>query len=196
MTRVIISKEKLIDLGKRCLSNLRDFVNDEYCLGYNEVKRLRTLYFMACQKVFGEQLKSKKNYSVLEKLYSILEKLYLVDEVWNEKLQEKFLEASNIVKKLKEENELRIEEILKNPGKYKKSKVEDELRIEEIFNTSVNDKYSRMEFSLEETDRIFILIKDGLYNCFEINEDLYYEIKNFNYIYEVYNFRYNSLDRD
>ena len=198
MKCVIISKEKVIDLGKWCLSNLRDFVNDEYFLTFNEVKRLRTLFFLACQKVFGEQLKSKKNYSVLEKLYYVLEKLYLVNEVWNEKLQKKFLEASNIVKKLKEENELRIEEIFNNSGKYKKSKVEDEneLKIEEIFNTSVNDKYSKMEFSLEETNRIFILIKDGLYNCFEIKEDLYYEIKDFNYIYEVYNFRYNSLDRD
>ena len=57
MKCVIISEEKVIDLGKRCLSNLRDFVNNEYCLGYNEVKRLRTLFFLACQKVVGEQLK-------------------------------------------------------------------------------------------------------------------------------------------
>ena len=71
---------------------------------------------------------------------------------------------------------------------------DDETKIEEVFNTPVNDKYSRMEFSLEETERIFILINDGLDNCHEINEDLYYEIKDFNYIYQVYNFRYKSLD--
>ena len=57
MKCVIIFEEKVIDLGKRCLSNLRDFVNDEYDLEFNEVKRLRTLFFLACQKVFGEQLK-------------------------------------------------------------------------------------------------------------------------------------------
>ena len=58
MKCVIISEEKVIDLGKWCLSNLRDFVNDEYYyLRYNKVKRLRTLFFLACQKVFGEQLK-------------------------------------------------------------------------------------------------------------------------------------------
>ena len=61
MKCVIISEEKIIDFGKRCLSNLRDFVNNEYCQGFNEVKRLRTLFFLACQKVFFEQLKSEEN---------------------------------------------------------------------------------------------------------------------------------------
>ena len=101
MKCVIISEKKVIDLGKQCLSNMRDFVNDKYFLTFNDVKRLRTLFFLACQKVVGEKLKSKKHYSFLEKLYSILEKLYLVNEVWNEKLQEKFWEASMIVKKIK-----------------------------------------------------------------------------------------------
>ena len=76
-----------------------------------------------------------------------------------------------------------------------KSKIGDESKIEEVFNTPVCEKYSRMEFSLEETDRIFILIKDGLNRCQEIYEDLYYEIKDFNYIYHVYNCCYKSLDR-
>ena len=58
------------------------------------------------------------------------------------------------------------------------------------------EKYSKMEFSLEETDEIFNMLKDGLDKCNEINEDLYYEIKDFNYIYHVYNFCYKSLDKD
>ena len=100
MKCVIISKEKVIDLGKRCLSNLRDFVNDEYFLGYNEAKRLRTLFFMTCQKVFGEQLKSKENpYYVL--VNGNLKVNVNVNEVWNEKLEEKFQEAFNYVKKSK-----------------------------------------------------------------------------------------------
>ena len=176
MKCVIISKEKVNNLGKQCLSDLRNFVNDEYLLGFNEVKRLRTLFFLACQKVFGEQMKSKKNYSVLEKLYSVLEKLYLVDEVWNEKLEEKFREASMITEK---------SEI-----------VDDESKIEEVFNTPVNDKYSRMEFSLEETKRIFDLIEEGVNKCIEIDDYVYYEIKDFKKIYDVYNYGYKSLDRD
>ena len=169
MKSVIITEEKVIDLGKQCLSNLRDFVNNEYDLEFNEVKRLRTLYFMACQKVVGEQLKSKENPS------SVLEKLNLenINEVWNEKLEKKFWEAVNYTKK---------------------SKVGDESKVEEVFNTPVCDKYSRVEFSLEETDRIFRLVKDGLDKCLEIYEDLYFEIKDFEKIYCVYDYCYKSLD--
>ena len=158
MKCVIISEEKVIDLGKRCLSNLRDFVNDEYLLGFNEVKRLRTLFFLACQKVFSEQIKLQE----------------IINEIWNEKIQEKFNKALMFTKK---------------------SKVDD-TKIEEIFYTPVCDKYTRMEFSLKETDRIFSLIEDGLNKFQELNEDLYYDIKDFKYIYEVYDYRYKSLDRD
>ena len=217
MKCVIISEEKLIDLGKRCLSNLRDFVNNEYYLRFNEVKRLRTIYFMTCKKVFGEQLKSKEyNSLVFNNLMKyqntdfILqpdskEKENLLNEVWNEKIEEKYCEAKKYCEAEKNFRKFKIEEIFKTPMYEKyfikskiedESKNEDESKIEEVFNTPVCEKYSRMEFSLEETIRIFELIKDGLYNCQEIYEDLYYEIKNFNYIYEVYNFRYNSLDRD
>ena len=170
MKCVIISEKKVIDLGKRCLSNLRDFVNNEYFLGFNEVKRLRTLFFLACQKVFGEQLKSKENpSSVFEKLnlkipFFVLENLNIenINEVWNEKLQEKFREAFKYVKK---------------------SKVGDESKVEEVFKTPVCDKYSRVEFSLEETYRIFRLIEEGLYRCKELDEDLYFEINDFEKIY-------------
>ena len=75
----------------------------------------------------------------------------------------------------------------------KKSKVGDETKVEEVFNTPVCDKYSRVEFSLEETDRIFRLIKDGLDRCFEINEDLFYEIKDFKKLNYVYIISYKSL---
>ena len=163
MKCVIISEEKVIDLGKRCLSKLRDFVNDEYFLGFNKVKRLRTLFFLACQKVVGE------NTPIIKLLNEECNK------VWNEKLEEKFWEASMIVEK---------------------SEVGDESKIEEVFNTPVCEKYSKMNFSLEETDRIFILIKDGLDKCHDIDEDLYYEIKDFKYIYHVYNCCYESLDRN
>ena len=60
MTTVNITEEKLIDLGNLCLSNLRKMVNDEYMLTFNVVKRLRTLFFLACQKVFYEQQKKNK----------------------------------------------------------------------------------------------------------------------------------------
>ena len=187
MKCVIISKEKVIDLGKLCLSNLRDFVNNEYFLGFNEVKRLRTLYFMTCQMVFGEQLKSKENNSfVINNIMKYQNNNYFVElketkenilnELWNEKIAEKYCEAKKYVIKSKVGN--------------------DESEVEEVFNTPVCEKYSRMEFSLEETDRIFDLIKDGLNKCFELNEDLYYEIKNFEKIYYVYKYCYKSLDKD
>ena len=51
-----------------------------------------------------------------------------------------------------------------------------------------------MEFSLEETDRIFSLVEDGLNLCDEINEDLYYEIKDYKKLYYVYFISYKSLD--
>ena len=172
MKCVIISEEKVIDLGKRCLSNLRDFVNNEYCLGYNEVKRLRTLFFLACQKVVGEQQKSKENSSFIEKLYILNLNL---NKVWNEKLEEKFWEAVNYVKK---------------------SKVGDKSEVEEVFKTPVCDKYSRKKFSLEETDRIFLLINDGLNKCIEIDDYVYFKIKDFKNIYYVYNYCNKSLDRD
>ena len=180
MKCVIISEEKVINLGKRCLSNLREFVNDEYFLGFNEVKRLRTLYFMTCQMVFSEQLKSKEyNSIVLKNIVKYKNDNYIVNpelnEVWNEKIEEKYCEAEKYVIK---------------------SKIGDKSKIEEVFNTPVCEKYSRMEFSLEETIRIFELIKDGLYNCQEIYEDLYYEIKDFEKIYYVYKYCYKSLDRD
>ena len=183
MKCVIISEEKVIDLGKRCLSNLRDFVNNEYNLEYNDVKRLKTLYFMTCKKVFVEQQKSKENnYFILENINEVLnekikEKYPIfenINEVWNEKIEEKYWEAVKYVKK---------------------SKAGDESKVEEVFNTPVCNKYSRKEFSLEETARIFSLIEDGLNRCHELNEDLFRDIKDFEYIYEVYNFRYNSLDR-
>ena len=55
------------------------------------------------------------------------------------------------------------------------------------------DKYSRVEFSLEETDRIFRLVEDGLDKCIELDDDLRYEIKDFKNIYYVYNISYKSL---
>ena len=165
MKCVIISEKKVIDLGKRCLSNLRDFVNDEYFLGFNEVKRLRTLFFLACQKVFGEQQKSK----LCNKLFN-----EECNEVWNEEFEKKFEEALMITEK---------SEI----GDYKS-------KIEEVFNTPVLEKYSKKNFSLEETERIFDLIKKGLDKCFQLNEDLHFKIKNFKYIYYVYNYCYISLD--
>ena len=187
MKCVIISEKKLFDLGKRCLSNLRDFVNNEYLL-YNQVKRLRTLYFMVCQLVFSEQLKSKEyNSFVLNNIMKYQntdyivqpdskEKENLLNEVWNEKIEEKYFEAKKYV----------IE-----------SKMGDEeSEVKEVFNTPVNDKYSRMEFSLEETYEIFNMLKDELNRCHEIYEDLYYEIKDFKYIYHVYNYCYKSLDRE
>ena len=171
MKCVIVPEEKVINLGKRCLSNMRDFVNDKYLLQYNEVKRLRTLYFMACQKVVGEQLKSKENPS------SVLEKLNLenINEVWNEKLQEKFWEALMITKESKIVN--------------------DDSKVEEIFNTAVMEKYSTKKFSLKETERIFDLIDEGINKCLELNGDLYCDIKDFKKIYHVYNIGYKSLDR-
>ena len=51
-----------------------------------------------------------------------------------------------------------------------------------------------MKFSLEETDRIFRLIEEGLYRCFELDEDLYSEIKDFENIYHVYDYCYKRLD--
>ena len=153
MKCVIITKNEVIDLGERCLSKLRDFVNDEFFLTFNEVKRLRTLFFLACQKVFFEHQKHN-----------------LVKEVWNEKLEKKFHEALMITKESKIVN--------------------DNSKVEEIFKTPLNDKYSREKFSLENTIRIFDLIKEGLDKCIELNDDLRYEIKDFNCIYQVYNFIY------
>ena len=173
MKCVIISEKKVIDLGKRCLSNLRDFVNNESYLGYNDVKRLRTLFFMSCQMVFSEQLKSKGGYIKFEKMYEEYEER---NEKWNEKFEEKFLEVINYVKKSKAGDK--------------------ESKVEEVFNTPVWEKYSTEKFSLEEIDRIFKLVKDGLDRCCEIDEDLYYEIKDFKIIYQVYNSCYKSLDRD
>ena len=215
MKCVIISEKKLFDLGKRCLSNLRDFVNNEYLL-YNQVKRLRTLYFMVCQLVFSEQLKSKEyNSFVLNNMKyknedyivnpDLKEKENLLNEVWNEKIEEKYCEAKKYCEAEKNFRKFKIEEIFKTQMYEKyfikskiedESKNEDESKIEEVFNTPVCEKYSRMEFSLEETIRIFELIKDGLYNCQEIYEDLYYEIKDFEKIYYVYKYCYKSLDRD
>ena len=150
MKRVIISEEKVIDMGKRCLSNLREFVNNEYFLGFNEVKRLRTLFFLACQRVVGDQRKS--------------------NELWNEKLEEKFCEAVEYTKKSKVEN--------------------NESEVEEVFNKLVIEKYSREKFSLEELDKIFYLVKDGLDRCKELNKDLYFEIKYFKNLYYVYIINY------
>ena len=155
MSIVIISEEKVIDLGKRCLSNLIDFANNEYLLEFNEVKRLRTLFFLACQKVVSEQKKSK-----------------YINKVWNEKLEEKFREAENYVKK---------------------SEVGDESKVEKVFNTVVLEKYSRVEFSLEEIYRIFNLVENGLDKCIELNDDLRYKIKDFEKIYFVYDYFYKRL---
>ena len=209
MKRVIISEEKVIDLGKRCLSNLRDFVNNEYLLGFNEVKRLRTLYFMACQKVFSEKLKTKQNRHLL-----ILDELLnkISNEVWDEVLDEKFWGALNYVKKSNEVlnkisnevlnkisnevwDEVLDEKFWEALNYVKKSKEGDESEVEEVFNTPVCDKYSRVKFSLKEIYKIFDLVEEGVNKCFELNEDLYGDIKDFVYIYEVYNFRYKSLDR-
>lgn len=170
MKCVIISEKKVFDLGKRCLSNLRDFVNNEYLLGFNEVKRLRTLYFLACQKVVAEKLKSKENPSFLLENPSLVN----INEVWNEKLEEKFLEAF----------------------KYnKKSKVGDQSKVEEVFKSPVCDKYSKVEFSLKETARILSLVESGLKNCKELDGDLIFDIKDFENIYNVYDYCYKSLDR-
>ena len=170
MTHVIIYEEKLIDLGKRCLSNLRDFVNNNY--GYNNVKRLRTLFFMSCQMVFSQQLILKGGYFKFEKLYEENEE----KEELNEKFEEKFLKVIDYVKKSKEGDE--------------------ESEIEEVFKIPVWEKYSTKEFSLEEIDRIFKLINDGLDRCKELSGDLYYQIKYFKNMYHVYDHCYKSLERD
>ena len=73
--------------------------------------------------------------------------------------------------------------------------VDDDTKVEEIFNTPVLEKYSRKKFSLEETERIFDLIDEGVNKCFELNGDLYWDIKDFKKIYHVYNYGYKSLDR-
>ena len=192
MSSVIISEEKVIELGKLCLSNLRNFVNDEYLLTYNDVKRLRTLFFLACQKVFYEkELCDEKE--LCEKFWEakiIVKKI----KIKYEKLDEKYWEAYNIIKKTKIENE-KIKNIFFTSfyNNQKKSLIEDNTKIEKVFETPVIEEYSRKKFSLEETYRIFDFIKDGLYNCNEYNEDLYYQIKDFKNIYYVYNGGYNSL---
>ena len=202
MKCVIISEEKLIDFGKKCLSNLRDFVNDEYCLKeFNDVKRLRTLFFLACQKVVGKKLELKENLYIdffevsnevcNEKIQKIMKEIWnieeekkdekiineklqeIINEVWNEELQEKFWEALMIAKK---------------------TEVEEETKVEEIFNTPVNEKYSRIKFSLEELYRIFDLIEDGIDKCIEIDDDIIFKIRDFKKIYYVYDCCYKSLD--
>ena len=95
-----------------------------------------------------------------------------INEVWNEKLEEKFWEALMITKK---------------------SELGDDSKVEKVFNTPMYDKYSIVEFSLEETYRIFDLIEYGLNKCQELNEDLFYEIKDFVKIYHVYNYCYKIL---
>ena len=106
----------------------------------------------------------------------ILEKFNLknINVVWNVKLQEKFWEA------------------LINT---KESIVGDESKVEEVFNTIVFEEYSRVEFSLEETYRIFDLIEEGLNKCDEINSDLYYKIKELKYLFNVYDYCYQNLDK-
>ena len=164
MSSVIISEEKVIELGKLCLSNLRNLVNDEYFLGFNEVKRLRTLFFLACQKVFFEQIISKeKEYSILNNIIELFD--VNINEVWNEKLEEKFYKALMITKK---------------------SKIGNYYKIEEVFNTPVFEKYSKVEFSLKEIYRIIDLIDEGVNKCCDLNEDLYCDIKTFKKKYHVY----------
>ena len=200
MKCVIFSEEKVIDFGKKCLSDLRDFVNDEYFLTFNAVKRLRTLYFMTCQMIFSEQIKSKDNFYTFNNImkykkeekeiifnnawhedkekeiifnnawHEDKEKEIIFNKVWNEEIQEKFKEVSMIVEKSK--------------------KGDEESEVEEIFKTPVDEKYSKMEFSLEETERIFNLVKHGLDRCNEINENLYYQIKYFKHLYYVYTINY------
>ena len=126
-------------------------------------------------KSFWWTTEIKKNYSFLEKLYYVLEKFYLVDEVWNKKLEEKFEEALRITKESKIGDD-------------------DESKVEEVFKTPVFEKYSREKFSLKETERIIDLIKEGINKCNELDEDLYYEIKDFKKIYDVYNYCYKSLN--
>ena len=98
------------------------------------------------------------------------------DEELNKKLEEKFCEASMITEKSKIGDE------------------DDESEVEEIFNTPVIEKYSSKKFSLEEKDRIFYLVKEGLNKCQELDEDFYLQIKDFKYLYYVYNCGYRSLD--
>ena len=78
----------------------------------------------------------------------------------------------------------------------KKPEIVDESKVEEVFNTALFEKYSIVEFSLEETYRIFDLIKDGLDKCQEIDYDLFTDINHFKYIYNVYDFQYKTLDSD
>ena len=171
MKCVIITEKKVIDLGKWCLSKLRNIINDEYLLTYNEVKRLRTLFFLACQKVYGEKLE-EKGYSILKNISEELNENK--NEVWNEKLQEKFYEALMITEK---------------------SKIGDYSKIEEVFKTPVFEKYSKVEFSLKETYEIIDLINKGVDKCFELNEDLFFDINDFKILYKIYNFSYKILDR-
>ena len=129
---------------------------------------------MTCQNVFGEQLKSKEKDN--SNIFNFINEDYILNEVWNEKIEEKYFEVKKYIIKSKIGN--------------------DESEVEEIFKTPVDDKYSRMKFSLEKIERIFDLLKNGLDKCFEIDEDLIFEINNFKYIYYVYNYCYESLDSD
>ena len=132
---------------------------------------MRTLFFLACQKVAGEKQKSKENNSYIPVIEIINEEW---NEVWNEELQKKFSKALMITKK---------------------SELGNESKVEKIFNTPVFEKYSRVKFSLEEIYRIFYLIEDGLFKCQELNNDLFYKIKEFKYIYDVYDYYYQNLDK-
>ena len=100
MKCVIITEEKIIDLGKRCLSNLRDFVNNESKLEHNEVKRLRTLFFLMCQNIVDKKQKKQNLYLNEES-----------NEVWNEKLEKKFWEAFKYIKESKVGDEKKVEEV-------------------------------------------------------------------------------------
>ena len=173
MKCIIISEKELIDLGKRCLSNLIKFVNSEYFIDNNGVKRLRTLFFMSCQMVFSEQLNPKKFHVEYEKIYDINEKK--LNKICDKKFEEKFLEVNDYVKKSK--------------------KGDKESKLEEVFNTPVFEKYSTEKFSLEEINRIFKLVENGLDKCDQIIEDLYCDIKHFINIYYVYDHCYKDLDR-
>lgn len=170
MACVIISEKKLYDFGKRSFLFLRECVNNDYLLTYNAFKRLRILYFMTCQKVYCENKERHKERN--EKRNNNLIKLFKensgenLNEVWSKELNDKYRIISNMV--------------------YLSKKGDEDKKLEEIFNEPEDDSYTKVEFSLEEIYTIFDLLKDGVKKCFELSEDLFFDVEDFKMIYNVY----------
>ena len=178
MACVIISEKKLYDFGKRSFSFLKECVNNDYLLTYNAFKRLRILYFMTCQKVYCENKERHKERH--EERNNDLVKLFKekfskklnensdekLNEVWSKELDDKYMIISNMV--------------------YLSKKGDKDKKLEEIFNEPEDDSYTKVEFSLEEIYTIFDLLEDGVKKCFELSEDLFFDVEDFKMIYTVY----------